>query len=106
MKMGKCNFRGGRYLAVAVLLLLAVGANALNVVNTHTTTGFLSKGITVTSAGTYKHDAKAPASGSLYSEIDQVGTLPADEISVANGACESNSVSLQVTDERVYYNLC
>ncbi|MBK6765122.1 MAG: hypothetical protein IPG71_02080 [bacterium] len=105
MRMGNRKIRGGLYLALILALVLAVGANALNVVNTHATSGSLSKDITVTSAGTYKHDALAPANGNLHSEIDGVGALPVDEIDVSGGNCTSHTVGLQVTDDRNFYAL-
>ncbi|MCL4305824.1 hypothetical protein KJZ99_07900 [bacterium] len=105
MRNKRRKFRGGRKLALILVLFLAVGAKALNVVNTHTSSGSLSKSITVTTAGTYKHDALAPAQGYLYSEIENRTAIPSDDIYVENGECVSHSVYLEQTDERTFYNL-
>ncbi|MCC6477054.1 hypothetical protein IT157_08360 [bacterium] len=78
-------------LLVALLCMVAV-ASALNVVNTHTTSGQILNPFSVGMQATYKHEALAPSQGNITSLIET--SIQIDDIFVENGACTTHNVTL------------
>ncbi len=95
MKKDSRKIKGGRYLAIAVLLLFTVGANALNVVNTHTASNQQDNFFSVSSGANHSHRIKAPSGGNINSVVLKIlgsDTTFFPQMTRHNGACASQTL--------------
>lgn len=109
MNAGIRNFRGGRYLAILAIGLIAMLTNlslALRVENTHTTSGQTDNFFDVSSNTNANLDVKAPSSGNITGALlktdGQGGLSLLDQITRHNGACGSKSVYIEANE----YSYC